>query len=1056
MPIGGIGTGSIWLNGEGRLSIWQIFNNLGEPTLANSFFAVRVKPKEGVPLVYALQTRALSGFRAMSRLSYRADYPIAWLDFDEPSLPVKVRLEAFNPMIPLDAKNSALPCAIFRITATNTSSESCDVSLAATLQNYIGYDGYSYFPGRRFHGYGGNSISFGHDAGASFLHMTLPSENGPEFGKQIRMFAPPDRLVFEGKELTTYDDAVQNGVDAFWLEGMGGNVDPNLLRLMSRIAREGGAVLLTGVKPAFVNDIGAILSEGREQADSEQADPLGDVAGALQSFFTDSICAVTTNRPGRERVVLPEAFPNGTLTSQSRRIGADTGNVERTVRPCRSQSSCPCRVDPSTPTENLCSTDEEWVVNAFTYLSGYKMDKADSRVLASAGDGTPLILNGPFGKGRITISMAGSLPYNWSMNLIAGMLGTGFRDGDGISRTSPHFGDMTLSSPGVKASARSCWTNSEELAADILDDGRFEKATDSAISGKDETIAGALAVPFVLDPGETRSVTFVISWHFPNRDTMNRKGNMYNNWFSNSRDVSRYVAGRLSYLRSQTHLYHDSVYESDLPYWLIDAFTSQSVIMRSQTCFWSQDGYFGGFEGSYGCCPLNCTHVWNYAQAHARLFPSIGRNMRESDLLRFLRPSGETSHRQYLNHGAYTDGHAATIEAAYREHLISADNTFLDSVWPNCKKAMDWLIRVSDKDEDGIFRGLQYNTYDTAVSGANTFIGSQYLAALAAAQRMAEIKGETETARRYATILATGMTNQNQLLWNGEYYIQIPDGSEPAHNYNTGCHSDQLLGQWWAHQLDLGYLYPPERVKQVLKSIMRYNFRHDFKDFVQKPRRYVVDSDGGLLNCTWPKGGRPEQYIAYADEVWTGIEYQAASSMIYEGILEDGFALVKALRDRYDGRHRHGLNFGPAGNPFNEGECGSFYVRAMSSWALLLASQGFIYDGPARIIGFKPRFKPENHCTFFTAAEGWGIFKQRRSDQSQIDKIEIRYGKLRVKELVFEVPEGIAGIESSVSISGKAIAVETRQKSEDNEVLLVLADEATVSRGRTLKVELGW
>src|SRR5437660_8740974 len=38
MPIGGIGTGSIWLDGRGALGVWQIFNNLSEPRVPDSFF----------------------------------------------------------------------------------------------------------------------------------------------------------------------------------------------------------------------------------------------------------------------------------------------------------------------------------------------------------------------------------------------------------------------------------------------------------------------------------------------------------------------------------------------------------------------------------------------------------------------------------------------------------------------------------------------------------------------------------------------------------------------------------------------------------------------------------------------------------------------------------------------------------------------------------------------------------------------------------------------------------------------------------------------------------
>ena len=43
MPLGGIGTGSIWLDGHGRLAVWQIFNNLNERRVHDSFFAVSAR-----------------------------------------------------------------------------------------------------------------------------------------------------------------------------------------------------------------------------------------------------------------------------------------------------------------------------------------------------------------------------------------------------------------------------------------------------------------------------------------------------------------------------------------------------------------------------------------------------------------------------------------------------------------------------------------------------------------------------------------------------------------------------------------------------------------------------------------------------------------------------------------------------------------------------------------------------------------------------------------------------------------------------------------------------
>ena len=273
--------------------------------------------------------------------------------------------------------------------------------------------------------------------------------------------------------------------------------------------------------------------------------------------------------------------------------------------------------------------------------------------------------------------------------------------------------------------------------------------------------------------------------------------------------------------------------------------------------------------------------------------------------------------------------------------------------------------------------GQQFNTYDTAVSGANTFIGSQYLSALAAGERMAEVMGDAEGAERWRAVRQAGMKNQDEKLWNGEYYIQIPE-LQSGRDYNTGCHADQLLGQWWAHMLNLGYLYPAPRVKNALAAVMKHNFREKFAGFKQDPRRYIPDDEGGLIICTWPHGGRPKSFILYADEVWTGIEYAAAGAMVYEGLIDQARQIVRMARSRYDGRRRDGLNSGPGGNPFNELECGKFYARAMSSWSLLIASQGLVLEGPKGILGFKPHWQPEDHRSFYTAPEGWGLFVQQR------------------------------------------------------------------------------
>jgi hypothetical protein len=56
------------------------------------------------------------------------------------------------------------------------------------------------------------------------------------------------------------------------------------------------------------------------------------------------------------------------------------------------------------------------------------------------------------------------------------------------------------------------------------------------------------------------------------------------------------------------------------------------------------------------------------------------------------------------------------------------------------------------------------------------------------------------------------------------------------------------------------------------------------------------------------------------------MEYQVASHMMLEGMMEEGLAIVRGARGRHEGKVR---------NPFNEYECGSYYARAMASYALL-------------------------------------------------------------------------------------------------------------------------
>lgn len=335
------------------------------------------------------------------------------------------------------------------------------------------------------------------------------------------------------------------------------------------------------------------------------------------------------------------------------------------------------------------------------------------------------------------------------------------------------------------------------------------------------------------------------------------------------------------------------------------------------------------------------------------------------------------------------------IIQVYRDWRLSGDDTFLKEVWPKMKPALEYAWTTTpdaksgydslwDPDKDGVMEGEQHNTYDIEFFGPNTMCTAMYLGALRACEEIARHFGETKKAEEYRAIYESGRAKVEAELWNGDYYVQkvkVIDGVTvsdalkspsdrlmPKYQYGDGCLSDQLLGQWAAHIAGLGCLLDPQRVKTALKSIFAYNFRSPVGGFSNVQRVYALNDEAGLLLCTWPRGSRPALPFVYSDEVWTGIEFQVAAHLIYEGLIEEGLAVVKAVTERYAGHNR---------NPWNEIECGHHYARAMSSWSVKLALDGFTFSLPEGRLGFAPRIHAGDFRTFWSTGTGWGFYTQR-------------------------------------------------------------------------------
>jgi non-lysosomal glucosylceramidase len=578
-----------------------------------------------------------------------------------------------------------------------------------------------------------------------------------------------------------------------------------------------------------------------------------------------------------------------------------------------------------------------------------------------------------------------------------------------------------------------------------------------------DNLVGQVGTKLWLAPGEERDIVFMLTWFFPNRPQQYNGfnfgnalptagpaiGNMYANWYSSAPDVAHWMRDNRQRLTTLTDLFHDTYYNhTSLPYWLNQRIMMPVSTLASETCEWWGDGKFYAYEG-VGSCNGTCTHVWNYEQALAHLFPELERNIREkTDFGTSFQDDGGISTRNGED-GVKIDGHAGGILKAYREYLLSDNPNFLSRNWDKIKRATLYIIHQDSLDGkiDGMIGGQQPNTYDVAFYGANTYVGSLYLAALQSAQKMAIIMNDQAFADTCKAIYEMGREQTIKRLWTGQYFKQDVDSKKyPDEQYGDGCLSDQLFGQTWAHILDLGYVYPEDMVRKTLASTWKYNWTTDVGAYnkIHEPGRfYASDKEPGLLITTWPQNDYMKTGVMYKDEVWTGVEYQVATNMIYDNMIDEGLSIVKGINERYS-PEKH--------NPWNEVECGDHYARAMASWGVLLALEDYNYNGPEGELSFAPKLTPQNFESFFTTAKGWGNLSQQQLENVQKDELQLKYGELRLKQFTINMVGNTVPKTVSLYIDGKNVDVKWER---DGQEVIIHDFDQTLYAGQTLKAEIG-
>ena len=488
-----------------------------------------------------------------------------------------------------------------------------------------------------------------------------------------------------------------------------------------------------------------------------------------------------------------------------------------------------------------------------------------------------------------------------------------FLEAGELAPTDENWGTLTLATTASEGiSYRTRWASLSwgdsllDFWDDFTQDGMLEERT-----GETDAPMASLAVQLDIPAGETREVTFLLAWHFPNRYTWtpaaqtetcgcgcactdpNLIGNYYTTRYRDAWHIADSVVAQLPQLEADTLQFVNAFCASALPEVVKEAALFNISTLRSQTCFRTPDGRFYGWEGCCdgdGCCHGSCTHVWNYEQALAFLFGDLSMGMREVEFGHATDDDGLMSFRVHLPisraqefNKAAADGQMGCLMKLYRDWQLSGDDAMLQSLWPHAKRALEfcWLPGGWDADRDGVMEGCQHNTMDVEYYGPNPQMGTWYLGALRATEEMARYLGDTAFADTCRDLFTRGSAWMDAHLFNGEYYeheirppmradavlpsLQVGMGSaadnltEPVLQLGAGCLVDQLVGQYMAHVCGLGYLLQPEQVRTTLQHIMAYNFLENFSGHFNHLRSYVLGDESALLMATYPKGRRPQR-----------------------------------------------------------------------------------------------------------------------------------------------------------------------------------------------------
>lgn len=445
----------------------------------------------------------------------------------------------------------------------------------------------------------------------------------------------------------------------------------------------------------------------------------------------------------------------------------------------------------------------------------------------------------------------------------------------------------------------------------------------SKVASESVELGAALNVNFSLRAGQEKAVPVYFTWFFPHGP----EGRNYENRFSDSGEVAKFVHENHRFLIKQTLGWQEQIEKSGLPLWLREALINNLYPFFSSS-FFTKSGKFALIEAPQACYLTGTLDVRFYSSLASLLFFP---RLELKELLMFAaaqRADGYIPHdlgrgRLDLPSNGTTalfwkDLNPKFILMAYRDFWFTEERSFLDEVYPAAKRAMEWIMRTDKNDDYLPDNEGQDQTFDLwPFFGASAYVSSIFLASLLAMEKMAGIMQDEAMVKLCRQWFAKASKSFEDKLWNGRYFICY-DGKDR----NEACTVGQMTGQWYASLLNLGYITSREKIRKAIESVFHLNARA---------------SRFGAINSVLPSG-RPDKTCLQSQNLWAGTNYAFCALAMYEGYIPEALGLAEKVWRNFTANTLNLYNQ-PDMYDAKTGEAlfGDHYMRNMVIWALPLA-----------------------------------------------------------------------------------------------------------------------